>query len=112
MLLTFGAARPAEASCGDWLQMEDHRASPRTSTTDPTNAPLPCDCQGPMCRGQLPIPLAPPSREVEFEQQRTIETLQVRLESDAEVMSWKSLRGRAAERDGFPRLIDRPPRTA
>ncbi len=65
-----------------------------------------------MCDAQNPNPLPLPSRDTELDQQRSLATLQGRLESDTEVLSWKALQGRAAERDGYALPIDRPPRAA
>lgn len=65
-----------------------------------------------MCDAENPDPQPLPSRDIEIDQQRSMASLQGRLDVDTKVLSWKALQGQAFERDGYALPIDRPPRAA
>lgn len=112
-MLGLGATQNCHASCGDWLEMDaQHAESAQSFENESIPLPLPCDCRGPLCEQQDPRPLPLPSRDFEWEQHRSLATLRACIEADTEVDSWKAIWCRTAERAGYPRLIDRPPRTA
>ena len=99
----------AAATCGDYLQMNDHGQAPQTNQANmPVPAEMPCPCRGEECRG---APLAPPAPQAPqrtgSQQDGNLPTLDDQSLALRESGARHFLSARPDR--GYPLVLNRPP---
>jgi hypothetical protein len=101
----------AEATCGDYLRMDDdHRPAARATSDGDQSQPIdaPCGCRGLACQS---APLAPPAPKgpLRLSGQQDANLLNIADRSVSLHCSWARLEITARHRSGYPLLLNRPP---
>jgi hypothetical protein len=110
-LLVALCASRAQATCGDYLQMDDDHAQTDQATSQHDQAPpadSPCGCQGLECGGSPLAPLAPKA-PVRTTSQQDGNLLHIAYSSLTLHVSWTRTGADARPNRGYPLRLNRPP---